>query len=1386
MSLKIVNAHSGVSFATEPLSYASLDELRTWVSQKCGIQAPNQILMNGGGKQVKMQTLLTDTEIFLYDRSILASSTLASNILPKASQSSSTVFTPDDPPQTSVRAGTLLEWQNIFKQRQLWAQQLYVGSKTTVERILQLDGETSAVQRGAAIAVENIRQHVKSLRPKYEETKAWADQITHDQACILRRWRKIRDALGSILVEKEFAQCLQGGERSIERANTRGPNGVMTLLDFVDEADVNSACDVGENFAQHFRTHVEDLETAFKNVTNNSKEIIDQSNRFTSHTSSNNRDQANHLLEEIEVLSMKVKSDSDRTEGVEDQHKSILHCSKTAQLHTRNLIPSIVQAGGEIAQLLQEAVQRKQNATKTSIHYLQQISLVESKISSMHSKLATLDVDADSIKAFDLLNHIIKLPSVYGSFLVEYIRRCEWNDRALSNPSRPLQNLVQEREQELKRRKQWHKDTEGVMRFNKLGDIGMEVVLGHQRSHDRQPLANREHVLTYIDRLRGASDLQDALRDVNEASRTLFGPARQQSRLSTAFKNGSLHESAYSRNSITSQGDAQSLSELQSEKSKVDEKLKSAESRIRKLEDLLHRQSQAPKPSSAGNFGPSIAPTFERHVTAPITNFTSALSKARDVGSRRSSTSSRRVSQNMEPEERGLAQRIVSLEAELSAQKAQSRDLEKNAAVRQNAEENLKSQAREAIATKEDLLSNLEAQQREFENERRLLEEDKGRLKLQVEDLEDELDRLQDNNVHNDDFYALQDQFEKHKQDAYEREEALRSDLIVQQDRCSSLEQISQQQSLRYTEMESTTRNLAGRLQDRENARMSQHRTLRSSLLRLAHEINAPEDLDALIETLATVAERIADEHKGLQSALEASQATTAEVEARLKSQDDEMSVLRNHLNSAERLIASLRNDLSAKETAYVSLQMQLDSVIQKRDALQSDLTKSDADCTMARQQVLDKQQASERLTDQMTNLQSQLDKLNSHLSEKSDTLISLQKRYDELSGSSNAQAKRAEDVSRRLQLQGESLRRLLEQVGLVVSKQEEGMVIQKIQKPTASASTTLVDPSMSMKRSMSGALPTVAELEALIDSDALHWAKVEDANEAASRYDEFINSTSAFDMKAFNEAIYKRIRDVEHVARKWQREARSYRDKARRAQSEAHERIALRSFKEGDLALFLPTRDQATKPWAAFNVGAPHYFLREQDSHRLGKREWLIARISKVEERVVDLSKSISSQKVSSGSLDEENPYELSDGLRWYLLDAAEEKPGAPINIGMGKATVALTETDKPIKGSIELKKASDGNGATKTLTRSLDSRRSSTNSKKGLGAVTANSTSAPAGVEGMLQRSNSNTSARATDRSSLDVHEPWRPEAGRLQEIDRTDVAQKDPVGTIRSPNQ
>lgn len=64
-----------------------------------------------------------------------------------------------------------------------------------------------------------------------------------------------------------------------------------------------------------------------------------------------------------------------------------------------------------------------------------------------------------------------------------------------------------------------------------------------------------------------------------------------------------------------------------------------------------------------------------------------------------------------------------------------------------------------------------------------------------------------------------------------------------------------------------------------------------------------------------------------------------------------------------------------------------------------------------------------------------------------------------------------------------------------------------------------------------------------------------------------------AYDLDAFSEVVGK----VTSVIRKWQKQCKEYRERSKG-------KISFRNFAKGDLALFLPTRNSVSKPWAAFN----------------------------------------------------------------------------------------------------------------------------------------------------------------------------------------------------------
>lgn len=82
---------------------------------------------------------------------------------------------------------------------------------------------------------------------------------------------------------------------------------------------------------------------------------------------------------------------------------------------------------------------------------------------------------------------------------------------------------------------------------------------------------------------------------------------------------------------------------------------------------------------------------------------------------------------------------------------------------------------------------------------------------------------------------------------------------------------------------------------------------------------------------------------------------------------------------------------------------------------------------------------------------------------------------------------------------------------------------------------------------------------------------------------------------------------------------------------------------------MFLPTRNSTGKPWAAFNINAPHYFLNSDDTTSTSSKEWIVARIVSITENVANENNADS------------NPYALAHGLKYYTLQVENWRASRP-----------------------------------------------------------------------------------------------------------------------------
>ncbi|EGE01522.1 hypothetical protein TEQG_00570 [Trichophyton equinum CBS 127.97] len=1221
MSLHIYIAHSGEQMLADPVSFASPDALRSWISRYTQIPVQRQILMTAKGKS---------NEIFVYDRQNVSEQ--ASSSTPE--ELSPPLFTSQDPPDVLADRNNLQSWKDLFMARRSWALNLAAHCSTMAKSVDDYNIRIEVIQRGVSVALENLKSHVGNLEHKFQDTHNWANDLMKDQRSALKDWQRAYSTLGEIPAKSDFTFLRRTAPKKSKEYSTG------TLQDYIEAEELQNAVSDVTSQSQRFARRVGDLEKEVRDISSQAESL----GNAISNASANTAEQA--LLGEIEKHAKKIAADYTSVLSLQNDPGSISSISKVALVHTKKVLPKMMDLSLSLRDMLNDAAQGLGTAMKDSSAQMQKISSIELRLAKAQADIAELNVETDS---FDVLCLVYHLPSIYGSILIESARRHEWTDKIKTDSRDIAEELAIFRDEEQRRRRKWAKRMGEFL--NLPDDNAPSIEVNMQAAKDAGwPEVSRAEIEEYIGLIGKKADMEDAVQELTQLFKELDTPSRQQRRRTKAFKQGSLFEMGRSSFLLR---DNDVVRSLQEEKSKVEERLKGSESRVRRLEDLLHRQSHISRPVS-GQFGPDIptSPASPRLENARLEN-----------ASRRSSMSSRRMSSNQPQDDKALIQRIVALEAELA--------VERDAITKMQRETSLERQSNvdkieEAELTKKDLMRNLEAKQREFEEERRFLESESSKFKSRIEELEDELDRVLDSHDH-----------ERHELD----------------EKMSHFTRSLKYSKSRFNQFTTERKDLVQGLQ------AAYHNASNST---------PPTNIRELVDALCVVVEGLAIHSKSSDEALARLGEESDEMKQKIAQSEQDVKTTREMLDSEKANASDLENKLKGVRAELEGVKERLKTGQSEVESLKAELDSEKGKTQASDRRVMEAEQRVLDLNEQIKRMEEDKTSVSAELSEWKQRAENVHIDGKASSSWFDARGARAGDMSVKVHALVEQLSRILEELGFTIVSQNGSMAIQR-------TSRVMNGLSVGENTSSSTLVGTITTPE------HVHWAKAGNENDESSQFSSFMTAIDRMDISACGDAVIKRVKDIEILARKWQKEARGYRDKYHRAQSEAHDKIAYRSFKEGDLALFLPTRNQEIRSWAAFNVGAPHYFLREQETHKLHTRDWLLARITKVQERVVDLSKSMNGtnqDRLSTGgndgaSIEDDNPFELSDGLRWYLLDAAEEKPRAPSTPGLGKSTVASAHVDA--KGSIRLKRTTYGGGATKTLSKSLDSRRNSSASRNG-----------------------------------------------------------------------
>ncbi|KAI1302198.1 autophagy-related protein 11-domain-containing protein [Xylaria venustula] len=1283
---QVLIAHTGQRLQVDSSQFSDLDHFKEWVAGQSTIPAQNVVALTSQGKTVKIQTIQSEREIYVYDvRITQASSPGASTSLisespvPKSYQVTAAPNSIDD-------THSLRSWQDLFKKRRDWALRVSDDCREMASAAQDRYAETDVMLKCLDAAVANLDTALKPIEPKYMEFKKWASPAQEEYASLASNWENYLEVARSVTVSPAMVRFMTGQDVR----KLRQP----TLEDLIDPDPTRKAGKLAATALRKYNAKISGLDTAAEKLFSGCEGLFREFDKLVARSTMQHINDSKQLLEDIEAITNKIDTDYQATLQYTNQAKDVSQVSKTAANHTKQLLPSMQNRALEMDEMLRYATKARNEVAADSITFMRMIAEITTLHHDVKTQMNLVNQVEEEMTTFDYLRLIQQLPFMYASFMVESIRRREWSEKIKTDSSTLANEMALFQDEELKRRRKWERmvgNTYGPEK-NITHVLGLEVNL--RGDEERWPDVTKQELDDFLATIRHQNVDGSVAADVAKLVSDLDNPTKQQNKRLKAFKNGSVHEAALGRSGLLIRGDDDLIRNLQGDKSKLESRVKTAESRVRRLEDLLHRHTQASRPS--------IFPQQNDQRNSSNSIQTSHASQDRRQSS---------ASENNE----ALLQRVTQLETELNAEKERSAALQTEAHT--HAEH-----IDEANSTKQDLLGNMEALKREFMDERKSYEDEIKHLKARLEETEDamvqsmqdEIDRL--NNEKREDALKTQGQVD-----------FLRNEAKVQRERVVPIER-------ELREARDTVKSMTRQAEAAKENTEVHARSLRELHDRLSPTETAPQDMADLVDAVVTKSTDVLAKLQSLEQDLSLMKADLGLADATVRRVKSDLSSTKEKLSDEEMTAVRLRESLEREKARCVTLEAEVNDGRQQLNDLRIKMTEGETGSESLRNNLAEEEKRVTDITEQLASKQSQVGSLEEEVRMFQEKLQSTESSLETLSARVEDRNTRSKDLAQRLYTQNERLVRLLERLNFSVTRTDGSMIIQKIprservsQNPNDSS-----DPGPSTNRSLpqgSSSLGDSADLQ------LLYWMNAETSGAEEEQYQAFIAGPGNFDIDAFSEVIYRRVKEVEHSARKMARDARNFRDRANAAAKEAHEKIAYKNFKAGDLALFLPTKHSMAGAWAAFNVGYPHFFLREQENHRLRSREWLVARITGIQERVVDLSKNLQNANapLSAGETDSitttgdenDNPFDLSDGLRWWLADAQEDKPGAPSTPGLAKSTVASNKVEAVAdmhshgqSGKHKSKLGPHGGieGVSRTLSKSLESRRSSSGSKKAL----------------------------------------------------------------------
>jgi hypothetical protein len=267
---------------------------------------------------------------------------------------------------------------------------------------------------------------------------------------------------------------------------------------------------------------------------------------------------------------------------------------RSFQNHTREYIPNITAAASSLIDVFKSTHKLRQEVAIQSQTYLQRLSSAQEHMVSIGPQLTEADeLFGQSQEGYDLLHEVENLAENYGEGLLEGFRRGLWKIRCANRLEKAREDIALLRVQEIHARKTWD-DNGSVWTF--VDDI----------SDDESPIpngidspVNRKHIETYISAISKSPLFENIAMSLKDHLSVL---------ISTPQDAAPLQLTTEDLPSVKTREGSQVYEDLLREKTRAEERARNFESRVKNLEELLHRQFRSP---------PRIFSPLPSHPTSP-------------------------------------------------------------------------------------------------------------------------------------------------------------------------------------------------------------------------------------------------------------------------------------------------------------------------------------------------------------------------------------------------------------------------------------------------------------------------------------------------------------------------------------------------------------------------------------------------------------------------------------------------------------------------------------------------------------------------------------------------------------------------------------------------